>query len=54
MINRIADRPEILGLDLLIIGREVVAPDSGRADLLGLDDEGNLSILELKRDRTPR
>jgi Endonuclease NucS len=52
--NWIAERPELLGLDLLIIGREVVAPDRGRIDLLGLDEEGNLSILELKRDRTPR
>lgn len=52
--NWIAERPELLGLDLLIIGREVVAPDRGRIDLLGIDEEGNLSILELKRDRTPR
>jgi hypothetical protein len=52
--NWIAERPELLGLDLLIIGREVVAPDRGRIDLLGKDEEGNLSILELKRDRTPR
>jgi hypothetical protein len=52
--NWIAERPELLGLELLIIGREVVAPDRGRIDLLGIDEEGNLSILELKRDRTPR
>jgi len=52
--NWIAERPELLGLDLLIIGREVVAPDRGRVDLLGIDEEGNLAILELKRDRTPR
>jgi hypothetical protein len=52
--NWIAERPELLGLDLLIIGREVVAPDRGRVDLLGIDADGNLAILELKRDRTPR
>lgn len=52
--NWISERPGLLGLDLLIIGREVVAPDRGRIDLLGIDEEGNLSILELKRDRTPR
>jgi Endonuclease NucS len=52
--NWIADRPELLGLDLLIIGREVVAPDRGRIDLLGIDEDGNLGIVELKRDRTPR
>ena len=43
--NWIAERPELLGLDLLIIGREVVASDRGRIDLLGIDEEGNLSIL---------
>src|SRR5437667_10961284 len=52
--NWIAERPALLGLDLLIIGREVVAPDRGRVDLLGIDEEGNIAILELKRDRTPR
>jgi hypothetical protein len=52
--NWIAERPDLLGLELLIIGREVVAPDRGRIDLLGIDEDGNLSILELKRDRTPR
>jgi hypothetical protein len=52
--NWIAGRPDLLGLDLSIIGREVVAPDRGRIDLLGIDEEGNLSNLELKRDRTPR
>jgi hypothetical protein len=52
--NWIAERPELLGLDLLIIGREVVAPDRGRLDLLGIDEDGNLAIVELKRDRTPR
>ncbi len=52
--NWIAERPELLGLELLIIGREVVAPDRGRVDLLGIDEDGNLAILELKRDRTPR
>ena len=50
----IAERPELLGLDLLSIGREVVAPDRGRIDLLGIDEDGNLAIVELKRDRTPR
>jgi hypothetical protein len=50
----IAQRPELLGLDLLIIGREVATTYGGSIDLLGIDDEGNLAILELKRDRTPR
>ncbi len=50
----IAQQPDLLGLDLLIIGREVMTTHGGRIDLLGIDDEGNLAILELKRDRTPR
>ena len=51
----IAERPELLGLDrLLIIGRQVTTTYGGSIDLLGIDDEGNLAILELKRDRTPR
>jgi Endonuclease NucS len=52
--NWIAEKPELLGLDLLIIGREVVITDRGRIDLLGIDEDGDLAILELKRDRTPR
>jgi hypothetical protein len=33
----VEQRPDLLGLELLIIGREVVAPDRGRVDLLGID-----------------
>jgi hypothetical protein len=50
----IASDPSIAGLDLVIIGRQVVTDYGGRVDLLGIDSEGNLAILELKRDRTPR
>lgn len=50
----VAERPELLGIDLLIIGREVETDYGGWIDLLGLDDEGNLALIELKRDRTPR
>jgi RecB family endonuclease NucS len=42
--NWIAQNPELLDLNLLIIGREVVAPDRGRIDLLGIDEDGNLAI----------
>src|SRR5712671_3818159 len=50
----LAHQPELLGLDVLIIGREVVTAFGGRIDLLGMDAEGDLVIIELKRDRTPR
>jgi hypothetical protein len=51
----IAAQPELLGLDrLLIIGRQVTTTYGGSIDLLGIDDEGNIVVLELKRDRTPR
>lgn len=50
----VAENPAILGLDVLIIGRQVIVENRGRLDLLGLDASGNLAILELKRDRTPR
>jgi hypothetical protein len=52
--NWIAKQPELLGLDLLLIGRQVVTEFGGRIDLLGLDMDGGLVIVELKRDRTPR
>lgn len=44
----------ILGLDLLVVGRQVPTTFGKKVDLLGLDDEGNLHVIELKRDRTPR
>lgn len=50
----IARQPDLLGLDLLIIGRQVVTEFGGRIDLLGLDIDGSVVIVELKRDRTPR
>jgi hypothetical protein len=50
----IEKHPQITGLDLLIIGRQVVTPNRGRIDLLALDADANCVVLELKRDRTPR
>jgi len=46
--------PAVLGEPLLIIGREVPTSDQKRIDLLGIDADGDLHVLELKRDRTPR
>jgi len=46
--------PSILGMDLLLIGRQVATAHGGRMDLLGMDVDGDLVIIELKRHRTPR
>lgn len=39
---------------ILIIGRQVLTDLGKRIDLLGLDRDGNVVVVELKRDRTPR
>lgn len=46
--------PSLLGERLLVIGRQVRTPHGKYIDLLAMDAEGNLHVLELKRDRTPR
>lgn len=38
----------------MIIGRQVDTGFGGRVDLLAIDAVGNLAVLELKRDQTPR
>ena len=38
---------------LLIIGRQVTTNLNTTIDLLGVDREGNVAIIELKRDKTP-
>lgn len=46
---------EILGLGRLFqIGRQVITDFGKRIDLLAIDDQGDLHVIELKRDRTPR
>lgn len=44
----------LLGERLLVIGSEVKTPYGKRLDLLAIDGDGNLHLLELKRDKTPR
>jgi hypothetical protein len=44
----------LLSSGILIIGRQVETDYGGLIDLLGIDGNGNLVIIELKRDRTPR
>lgn len=50
----IAENPELIGLDVLVIGRQVVTDFQGRIDILAIDREGNSVIIELKRDETSR
>jgi hypothetical protein len=49
----IESNPEIIGSDVMIIGRQVET-DSGPIDLLGVDRSGNAVIIELKRGLLPR
>ncbi|MCH8284006.1 MAG: DUF91 domain-containing protein, partial [Chloroflexi bacterium] len=44
----------IIADDLLVIGEEVPTAFGGRIDLLCLDSRGDLVVIELKRDKTPR
>lgn len=50
----ILDDPAILEAKLLVVGNQVATKYGKYIDVLGLDSEGVLHILELKRDRTPR
>ena len=44
----------IVDCRLMLIGREVPTAFGGRIDILAIDADGNLTIIELKRDQTPR
>lgn len=50
----LAQDPSLLGERLLVIGSEVPTPYGKRLDLLAIDADGNLHLLELKRDKTSR
>jgi hypothetical protein len=48
-------RLEILGLgNLFQLGRQVITDFGKRVDLLAIDGQGDLYVIELKKDRTPR
>lgn len=44
----------LLGEDVLLLGRQVDTAFGKRIDLLGIDIDGDLHVIELKRDKTPR
>jgi len=46
--------PTLLGEDILVIGRQVTTGSGKRIDLLGVNADGELVVIELKRDRTSR
>lgn len=50
----ISKDPTILGIDVLIIGRQVRTDFGGVIDLLALNSSGDCVIIELKRDKSPR
>jgi hypothetical protein len=50
----VASDPALLGLDAMIIGRQVPTDHGKFIDLLAMDATGGLIIIELKKDRTPR
>ncbi|MEQ9328642.1 MAG: endonuclease NucS [Rhodospirillales bacterium] len=50
----IAENPGLVGLDVLVLGRQIITDYNGRIDILAMDREGGLVVIELKRDRTPR
>ncbi len=52
--NWIKTKPEILGTDILIIGEQVYTKSGNKLDFLAIDNNGNVVIVELKRDKLDR
>lgn len=52
--NMILNSPGILSEEWMLIGKQEKTSSGGRIDLLAIAPDGNLVLVELKRDRTPR
>jgi hypothetical protein len=52
--NWIIKDPTILDLDLMILAWQVHTDYGGYIDILGLNKDGDLVVVELKRNKTPR
>lgn len=50
----VANDLSLVGLDAVLIGRQVTTAHNQRIDLLAINEAGDLIIIEMKRDRTPR
>jgi hypothetical protein len=50
----IVNDPSLVGLSVLVVGRQVPTGYGGFVDVVAVDSDGQIHILELKRDRTPR
>lgn len=46
--------PRLVHADMMLLGSQVPTDYGGRIDLLGIDSEGVVHVVELKRDKTPR
>ncbi len=44
----------VLSADLMLLGRQVKTGFGKLIDILAMDRDGNLAVVELKRDKTPR
>jgi hypothetical protein len=52
--DMLVEDPSLMGLDVLLIGRQITTGHGGYIDVLAVDVEGQLVVVELKRDKTPR